>query len=334
MPPPRPRARGATRAPEGSNGPAPADDRVVDVGGLEIYVRERGTGHPLVMINGLGGNLEMWGPAETALAEGSRLIMFDGPGMGRSQTPVLPKTVSSIAKTVCRLLDELGYHRVDLLGYSMGGVIAQQVARIAPERIRRMALVATACGWGSVPAGLPALSVIAMPLRYYSRQLYRHTNRLIGEPADRIASENAQVNARMKHPPSLLGYAYLVCAGATWTSLPWLPSITIPTVVLSGTTDRLVPLANSYQLSGLLPNSRLQLVPDEGHLLLFSESAAHPLLAEWFSSPTEEASSTWQSGAVVDEEMMHAAVRESKGGQPTRALSDAFRWCVGAVRSS
>jgi poly(3-hydroxyoctanoate) depolymerase len=283
------------------------------------------------MINGLGGNLEMWGPAEVAFSRRSRLIMFDGPGMGRSQTPLLPRRIPSIAKTVCALLDELGYDRVDVLGYSMGGVIAQQLARDAPARVRRMALVSTACGWGSIPGDLQALSVIAMPLRYYSRRLYKHTNRLIGEIDDADTSQAEQVEARMKYPPSILGYSHLVCAGAFWTSLPWLSSVEVPTVVISGMSDRLVPRANSVQLAGLLPRSRLHLVPDQGHLLLFGDSPAHALLAEWFASPSEGVSETWQSGTEVDEEAVQAAVRETTGGQPARALSDGFRWLVEAV---
>lgn len=305
--------------------------RAVRVSGLELFVRERGEGHPLLMINGLGGNLEMWGPAERILSAGSHLIMFDGPGMGRSQTPLFPMPIPAIARAVRDLLDQLGHEQVDVLGYSMGGVIAQQLARDEPDRIRRLALVSTACGWGSVPGQLPALSVIAMPLRYYSRRLYEHTNRLLGEFERPDASMNAQEDARLRYPPSLLGYAYLVCAGAMWSSLPWLSSVGVPTLVLSGATDRLVPPANSVQLAGLLPESRLHLVPDEGHLLLFGESPSHALLADYFTSETLEASSAWTSGTVVDADQMRVALRETTGGQPVRAFSDTFRWLVDVI---
>ena len=61
-------------------------DRLVDVGGLQLAVRERGTGHPLLLVNGLGGNVDMWGPAQDRLAEHARTIAFDAPGTGRSQT--------------------------------------------------------------------------------------------------------------------------------------------------------------------------------------------------------------------------------------------------------
>jgi pimeloyl-ACP methyl ester carboxylesterase len=319
------------------NGESVPPGRVIRASGIELFVRERGEGHPLLMINGLGGNVEMWGPAEAALAAGSRLIMFDGPGMGRSGTPFLPLHMPALARVVVSVLDDLGYDCVDLLGYSMGGAIAQQVAKDSPERVRRLALVSTACGWGSVPGAIGALSAIAMPMRYYSRWIYTFTNRLLGESETPSAELQAQAQARFMYPPSLLGYTYLVWAGATWSSLPWLASVECPTLVVTGTKDRLVPAANSVQLAGLLPNSRLHLIPEEAHFLLFGESDAHGLLAEFFASESVDASSAWTTGAVVDEADMRAAMREADGGQPVKALSDAFRWLVdsaGAARTS
>ncbi len=331
------RAKSNGTANGNGNGASAPPGRVIQASGLELFVRERGEGHPLLMINGLGGNVEMWGPAEAALASGSRLIMFDGPGMGRSGTPFLPLNMPALARVVTSVLDDLGYDRVDLLGYSMGGAIAQQVAKDWPDRVRRLALVSTACGWGSVPGALSALSVIAMPMRYYSRWIYAYTNRLMGESELPNADLLAQAEARLRYPPSLLGYTYLVWAGATWSSLPWLASVECPTLVVSGTEDRLVPVANSVQLAGLLPNSRLQLVPGEAHFLLFGESDAHALIADFFASESVEVSTTWASGAVVNDAEMRTAMREADGGQPVKVLSDAFRWFVdiaGAARSS
>ena len=128
---------------------------MVSVRGLEIFVRERGQGFPLLMINGIGANVDMLVTTETALARGSRTIVFDAPGTGRSSTPILPLPIVSVAHVACDLLDELGYPQTDVLGFSHGGLVAQELARIAPERVRRLALVSTACGWGAASVTLP-----------------------------------------------------------------------------------------------------------------------------------------------------------------------------------
>jgi poly(3-hydroxyoctanoate) depolymerase len=300
-------------------------ERLVRVDGLDLFVRERGSGDPLLLLNGLGGNLEMWGEAEERLSRSARTIAFDAPGTGRSGTPSLPRTIPSLARLARSALDELGYDRVDVLGYSLGGVIAQQLAREAPERIRRMALVSTACGWGGVPGSLQAIALIATPWRYYSRAFYEQTNRLFGE-ADAAAEERlrAHADARLRYPPSFLGYAYQLWAGALWSSLTWLPSVDVPTLVVTGDADELVPPANSVQLAGLLPQSRLRRLAGEGHLLLFDPgSPAHALVEDFFRSGTESAA--WSDGEAVDEVTMQRALRESQGPQPFRALSEAFR---------
>src|SRR6478672_10739478 len=123
-------------------GTAPRES-LVRARGVGVFVRERGEGRPVLMINGLGGNVEMWRAMEERVARVSRTITFDAPGTGRSPTQLWPMTISSLA--------ELGHERVDVLGFSLGGLVAQQLAHRAPERVRRMVLAATACGWGSMP---------------------------------------------------------------------------------------------------------------------------------------------------------------------------------------
>ena len=107
------------------------------------------------------------------------------------------------------MLDELGHERVDVAGYSLGGVMAQQLARTAPERVRRLALVATSSGWGSAPPDLASLALISTPARYLSPQLYKATSHLL-DGGDRFRDPNlkhAQAERRNRHPPSLVGYA-------------------------------------------------------------------------------------------------------------------------------
>jgi len=297
----------------------------------ELFVRERGDGRPLLLINGLGGNVDMWRAVEGRFAEVAHTITFDSPGCGRSPMLHGHVTIRRLAKMVSAALDELGHEEIDVLGFSLGGLIAQQLAHGDDGRVRRMALVATACGWGSMPGSPDALALVSMPLRYHSRLVYEQTRWLLA-PADRELLERAPAlaAARRKYPPSVLGYMAQLWAGALWSSLPWLRSVGTPTLVVHGDGDRLVPAANAVQLARHLPCSRLHVAPGEGHLLVFdSESAALPLLVDFFGSPTLADSRAWTTGLVVDDDAaVERAFDDSPSTEPYRTISAAFRHIV------
>lgn len=273
--------------------------RTIRIRGLEIFVRERGKGFPLLIINGIGANVDMLAAAEAELARRSRTIVFDAPGTGRSSTPVFPLPIVSIAQVARDLIDELGYTQADALGFSYGGLVAQELARIAPERIRRLALVSTACGWGSRVGDPVVLAVLATPFRYYSPSFDAKTSEFYGErdcAVDALLRE-----ARVGSPPSLLGYAYQLIAAATWSSLPWLGTLRQPTLVIAGCEDRVTVPANAVQLARLIKTSRLHLLPGEGHLaLLDPASSVRPLLADFFSAPDLARATSWRCGLHFD----------------------------------
>jgi len=307
-------------------------DRTVSIPGLRLFVREWGEGNPVLLINGLGANVEMWGPVQERLAQSARTISFDAPGMGRSRTSPVVLPHPALAAMICRLLDALEVDRCDVVGYSFGGTVAQQLARQAPNRVRRIALVGTSCGWGSVPATARAMALISTPLRYYSRQVLEQTNHLLdGESSDRESETwRSQAEARLRYPPTLTGYTQQLIAGATWSSLHWVSTLHAPTLVFAGGQDQIVPPANGALLSHLLFESRLHLLPDEGHLMLFDpDSRAHELLADFFTTPELDDCEAWLSGDVVDEEQMQEALRTSKGLQPLKAFNAAYRHWVG-----
>jgi pimeloyl-ACP methyl ester carboxylesterase len=235
--------------------------------GLKLFVREQGSGHPLLMINGLGTSSEMWGNAERILAGSSRTIVFDCPGTGRSETPLLPRSLPALARIVQALLDELGHDQVDVLGFSFGGALAQQLAKDSPDRIRRLALVSTFCGWGGTPGNL--------------------------ELGDRAAPYRPDLSGS-------LGSSYQLWALVGWSSLPWLCRVRTPTLVLAGGRDRLVPPENAVQLARQLPNSSLHLLPDAEHLDMFDEERGGArLLADFFASASLEDSTAWPLGLPV-----------------------------------
>jgi pimeloyl-ACP methyl ester carboxylesterase len=315
-----------------ATGPAPiedGDEQLVAFNGFGIFVRERGAGYPLLLINGLGGNVEMWSVAQRRLSAQARTIAFDAPGMGRSRATPVALPLPAVSWMLCGLLDRLGYERVDVIGYSLGGVMAQQLARSAPERVRRLALVGTSCGWGGAPPELVPLALISTPLRYVSKSFYRRTNHLL-DGGERFADPelaSAQARERNSHPPSALGYAQQFLQGTTWSSLHWAHTVRVPTLVLAGDCDRLVPPVNGRLLASRLPNSRLHRLSGEGHLMLFDpDSAALPLLEDFFGTPMLGASAAWSGGEQVgDDAAVEDELRTAPGAQPMKALSAAWR---------
>lgn len=253
--------------------------RYVDVNDLRLRVARqpgRGEGPPLVLVMGLGGNIEMWGPLEAALAErGIPTIAFDAPGTGESPAVAFPPLrIAGLAKLTLRLLDQLGVQEADVLGVSFGGTVAQELARHGGRRVRRLVLCATGCGLGGVPGDPRALAILATPRRYHSREHFLQVaptlygGRIRREP-DLLRQ---QAMARLGRPPSILGYAAQIYAITGWSSLPWLHRLRQPTLVLTGDDDPIIPVINGKILAWRIPGARLQIVEGGGHLFLLEQA--------------------------------------------------------------
>jgi pimeloyl-ACP methyl ester carboxylesterase len=145
--------------------PQTAATELVKVGRSQLRVAVSGTGRPLLLLNGVGGNLEMWDPLVPAL--NAETIAYDAPGTGHSGTPWVPLPIPALARQAVRLLDTLGFTEVDVLGISLGGVIAQQVAIRYPERVRRLVLASTTWGMPAFPGRIGAWRTLLSPARYY-----------------------------------------------------------------------------------------------------------------------------------------------------------------------
>jgi pimeloyl-ACP methyl ester carboxylesterase len=142
----------------------------VSVAGLRLRVGRHGAGRPLLLITGIGAHLDMWAPF-LRLAGDRELIAFDAPGTGLSQRSRRPLRMNDLARIVRELLDELRLERVDVLGYSWGGALAQELARRAPDRVRRLVLCATSPGLGGSPPRPLAALMLATPARYFHPRL-------------------------------------------------------------------------------------------------------------------------------------------------------------------
>jgi poly(3-hydroxyalkanoate) depolymerase len=242
--------------------------RTVDVGRqrLRVAIRRGGGGPPLLLCNGLGASFEQLDRFVAALP-GVETITFDAPGAGGSPPPVMPYRFRGLARTVCRLLDLLGYGEVHVLGVSWGGGLAQELAYRYPGRVRRLVLVATSAGALMVPGRPAALGRLLTPRRWTDPAYRAHIAREVYGGDFRKHPEAVLEHVREAPLPSWRGYWYQIAAMAGWTSLPWLPCVTQPTLIVAGTDDPLVPLVNARMLAALIPRARLHAV-DCGHLLL------------------------------------------------------------------
>ena len=229
---------------------------------------------PLLLINGIGASLELLEPFVSKLDPAVEVIRFDPPGVGGSPLPSRPYRFSGLCRLIAAMLTELGYDRVDVLGISWGGGVAQHFAAFQRARCRRLVLVATATGTPMVPARPSVLVHLVTPRRYldpgYLRAGRRRPLRRTGE--NRFGGDRGgDANGGHRAGPSR-GYLYQLTAAAGWTSLPFLPWLRQPTLILAGDDDPIIPLANARLMHRLIRDSRLH-VYHGGHLALVTEAA-------------------------------------------------------------
>jgi poly(3-hydroxyalkanoate) depolymerase len=233
---------------------------------LRVAIREgNGTRTPLLLMNGIGVNLEVLQPFVNALDPAIEVIRFDVPGTGGSPAPRFPHHFSTHARLVAEMLDALSYRQVDVLGVSWGGALAQEFAYKYPDRCRRLILVSTGTGALMIPGRSSALMKIATPRRYQdSTYMAQNAGEIYGGKM-RMQPELAYEFAQTARLGSALGYFYQMLGGVGWTSIPWLHKLQQPTLILHGNDDPLVPLAYAKIMHRLIPYSKLYIFHD-GHL--------------------------------------------------------------------
>jgi len=246
-----------------------ADGRFVEVEGLRLRVSIRGSGPSLLLLNGIGASLELLEPFRRAM-RGYETIAMDLPGVGRSDTALLPMRFRGYARLVAGALGVLRYDRIDVLGVSWGGALAQEFAWRHPARVRRLVLAATTYGIPSVPGSPRTLWELATPRRYRSRS---HFKRVAPALYGGVTDVQALVQQlRFGHPPTVCGYAGQLFATVGWSSLPYLWRLQTPTLVIAGDRDPIIPVVNARILTSLLPDARLHVVHGGGHLFLIVQA--------------------------------------------------------------
>lgn len=251
--------------------------------GLETYAYRRfggGSAPALVFLQHFTGTLDNWDPAVTdPLAQGREVILFESAGLGRS-TGEVPDTVPGMARHLVAFADALGLTQVDLLGFSLGGMIAQQVALDHPALVRKMLLVGTAPEGGEEIMHLekpelrdvvqnPSLSPLERLVKLFFAP--SQTSQAAGQAfAARLAARTED-----REPVSGPKVAQAqITAFRAWEQVDGerfakLRRITQPCLVVNGVLDRMIPVRNSYMLGEHLPNAMLLTYPDAGHGSLF-----------------------------------------------------------------
>jgi pimeloyl-ACP methyl ester carboxylesterase len=249
------------------------DERYMDIRGLRLRVSVEGAGPPLLLINGLGANIELWQPLRSLLPE-RQTIAFDAPGVGGSPRAPRRLRVQDLAALVGDLLSDLGHDSVDVLGYSLGGVIAQQFTREHRCRVRRLVLAATTPGVGAIQNPVVLMRLVALAIRRDTPGRQAAVLRVVGGNVSRDSDALAWVErAHRIWPLGRAGMLEQVWGMTGWTSLPWLHTLDVPTLVLAGEVDPLVPPVNSRIFVSRMPSCRWHLVPAAGHLLLIDQAS-------------------------------------------------------------
>jgi 3-oxoadipate enol-lactonase len=262
-----------------------------DVGGLRLHYRRLGAGQPLLLIMGYGTSAALWGEEFlTALARDFDVIAPDNRGTGQSDKPREGYEIATLADDMAGLLDALGLDSVDVAGVSMGGMIAQELVLRHPQRVRRLVLGCTHPGGTHASPADPSVLALIAPqpgatpreaiAGIYAAMTTEETRRTHGPFLDQITE------AMLAHltPGFVLRAQMQGIAGLdTWERLA---QVRVPTLVITGDRDVLVPPQNSRVIAERVPGARLAVIPGVAHNFFWEAQAETlALLREFLAEP-------------------------------------------------
>ena len=254
----------------------------VDGSMVRVLTRSSATDNrrPVLLINGLGSKLEMWGLFVNTLQD-RPLLMFDLPGITGTPAHDLPLTMAGLARWITQLMDAEGVDQVDVIGYSWGGALAQQLARSAPSRVCSLVLSSTNYGFSGM-AALPSSPFPYLGPAEGRDNLWDLFSAAIGGTVGERDPIRAIVNVLDPSTTPLEGYWRQVVALTGWTSIPWLHELDVPTLVVAGDEDPYIATSTTRRLAKSIPGARLELIQGGGHLLPISQPARVAILVEDF----------------------------------------------------
>ena len=231
------------------------------VRGSQLHVERRGSGEPLLLIQGMGGNVAHWGEPFLCALEGDfELILYDHPGTGLSAPMTGQLTTRALAEVAAALLDALKIERAHVLGFSMGGMVAQELALAAPERIATLTLAGTSCG-GTQSRPTSPETVQALTTGLLFSRAYAADPANLPPFAEAARIHPAPINTLLDQRSALLAHdAYGRLRG-----------LAVPTLVVHGTEDRLLDAVNGDLIASMVGGARLELLDGVGHLLFWEQ---------------------------------------------------------------
>jgi pimeloyl-ACP methyl ester carboxylesterase len=246
--------------------------------GFRQYFEEHGSGFPLLLINGLGSDHLEWLHQLPTFSERFRVIVFDNRGTGKSAVPPGPYTTAQMADDAAALLRFLGIGRAHVLGVSLGGMIAQEVALRHPDLVEGVVLGCTGAGGNlSVRPSPEAMAAFALAKGEDPEgELRRMIPFLYSEAGCRERPEEIEgfIRRRLGNPTPPEGYAAQLAAAMTHDASGRLSRIRARTLVITGDADRLVNWENSRRIAGRIPGARLVVLPGAPHRLFAEDPDA------------------------------------------------------------
>ena len=240
-----------------------------DVDGTKLYWEDGGAGEPLLLIQGLGFSGAMWYRILPALEARHRVIRYDARGIGRSDIPEQQWDIATMAADAMAILDAAGEQTAHVLGVSLGGIVAQEAALTYPDRLRSLTLLSTH------PAGQEAVWPDAEVM-----DMLRNRTTLPREEAIRAALPygyatttdpawiEQDVQLRLEIPTHEAGYMGQLMAGLGYEgTVPRLPQVTVPALIIHGDLDKMIPVANATIMAKALPDARKVIVEGAGHVI-------------------------------------------------------------------
>jgi 3-oxoadipate enol-lactonase len=271
----------------GPSGMATAPD-----GRTRLYWESTGKGDPVLLIMGLGLSGGAWWRTVPVLSRRLRVITFDNRGVGRSRAFSYAYTTEAMADDAVSVLDDLCLDRVHVYGISLGGMVAQQLALRHPERVRSLVLGATNAG------GPRAVRPDEEVVTFFRRRLqmraeeaarasvpFNYGPRCRSEHFDRIEEDIAQ---RLAHPFAERAYRAQMFAAGLHNCYGRLPRIDVPTLVVHGRHDRMVPVANAHLIAERIPGARLRILEESGHLYPTEEPEVEDAIGAFLAGQGEE----------------------------------------------
>lgn len=251
-------------------------------GDVRIAYEVHGSGEPLLLIHGLGYGRWGWEPVLGPLADDFGVLLYDNRGIGESDVPAGPYTARDLAEDAVAVLDAAGVERADVVGTSLGGMAAQELAISFPGRLNRLVLACTTPG-GPSAHPMPQQTVdlmLAAPTLPPETALRRFVENALTPGASSDLVERI-LALRLQNPFDPRGWHAQAAAGMTFDALDRLAGIEAPTLVVTGTEDVVVDPRNSELLADGIANARLERIPG-GHLFFWEDPSRFVTLLKEF----------------------------------------------------